>query len=341
MNLNRNVVPFAAAALAAAFAITSSCGTSTTATVSTPITAAKGGLVEAPSGKGKLNIPADALGTDTTITLALSPATDGSASEVFEFGPSGTKFSKPAMLEIAVDASKVVAGKTMTLALFENGKWNPIAGSTYASGKVTGPVAHFSKFTVIFVDGNAVLTSACESEIAAYSPCGGNIVGTWYFKDYCFKSKILGADPFNGKCPGFIGTIEYTIDGPFTVTSTTTQAGALTSTISYNWTIPVSCFSVDAGIVQKSCADLQASFKKKEDGGVTGTCSEVGANCVCVQSEAKTEPAKNPEPYSVSGNNFVQGDGGISTTTYCVKNDKLYVNATTADGGGTLVVFRK
>ncbi len=323
-----------------------SCGPSTTTTppekVSVDVTASKGGVVASKDGKASLNIPASALGKDTTITLEISAPANGSVTDVLDFGPTGTKFSTPATLDVAVDASKLVSGKKFSLAVEENGKWVAIAGSTYANGKVSGPVDHFSKYTIVLIDGMAVLMSQCQSEIDAYQACGGDPVGTWSVADYCLRSRTLGPDPFEGKCPNFVGSIDLKIAGDFTITSTTTQFGEISSSVTFGYKVPLTCFNnLDAGFYLKDCAELQAVMSKK-DGGTQGTCAVVGSVCDSALTEQQgTQPAQMAKPFKYSGSNFIEEDGGIGKGSFCVKNNKLYVSTPEADGGGNLVIFNK
>ncbi len=325
--------------------VAASCGPSTTTPpekVSVEVTASKGGVVASKDGKSSLNIPASALSKDTTITLEVSAPANGSVTDVLDFGPSGTTFSTPATLDIAVDASKLVSGKKFSLAVEENGKWVAIAGSTYANGKVSGPVAHFSKYTIVLIDGMVVLMSQCQNEIDAYTACGGDVVGNWTVADYCLRSRTLGPDPFKGQCPGFEGSAEIKITGDFTITSTTTQFGALTSSVTVGYKVPLSCFNnADAGFFYMDCAQLQSALSKK-DGGTQGTCAVVGSVCDCSLTDQQgMQAAQEPKPYKVSGSNFIDADGGVSKGTFCVKNNKLYVSTPEADGGGNLVIFNK
>ncbi|MEZ4461521.1 MAG: EGF domain-containing protein [bacterium] len=73
--------------------------------VSVPIQAAQGGVVRVQGGT--LTIPADALPQDTVITLSVrdpenTPANDVVKGKIYEFGPAGLQFAKPAKLEIDV-----------------------------------------------------------------------------------------------------------------------------------------------------------------------------------------------------------------------------------------------
>ena len=92
------------------------------------VTAAEGGEIEVAGGEAKIKIPAGALEKDTEISVALYK-TDGFnnknalASNVVEFGPSGTKFKKPVI--ITINAGKTVKGKTIAAAVMKSdGTWS-------------------------------------------------------------------------------------------------------------------------------------------------------------------------------------------------------------------------
>src|SRR5438105_6493613 len=78
-------------------------GGGTTETTTTPITAAAGGTVSDKTGNALLSIPGGALSGDTDITLAVSAATSDTVAPIYDFGPDGTQFSKPAALSIRTD----------------------------------------------------------------------------------------------------------------------------------------------------------------------------------------------------------------------------------------------
>lgn len=127
-------------------------GAAAPAVVTTHVAAASGATVSTADGAAKLTIPAGALGADTDISLAVLPASAGSLSPIYDFGPDGTTFSVPATLTIAVDSSLVPSGKTLAIGVISDGVLVELAGSAYASGLVTAPVPHFTEFGVIARD---------------------------------------------------------------------------------------------------------------------------------------------------------------------------------------------
>ena len=100
------------------------------------VTAAEGGEIEVAGGEAKIKIPAGALEKDTEISVTLYK-TDGFnnkkalASNVVEFGPSGTKFKKPVV--ITINAAKAVNGKTVAAAVMKaDGTWSYSEKGAYA-----------------------------------------------------------------------------------------------------------------------------------------------------------------------------------------------------------------
>lgn len=290
------------------------------------VTAAAGGTVADPAGKASLAIPAGALATDTDITLDIRAKETGTESEVFEFGPTGTQFTKPAALTLKF-AGTVPDGKKAVLAVQEGTKWTPIEGSAAANGVVSGNITHFSKFTIIFVDGKILAVSSCAEQVTGFVACGGDPKGNWAFQDYCFKDpKQLGEAP--GNCPE--ARVENDVDlmQDVTINDTTITLAGGTRTLNQKFHIPISCLT-DAGGV--TCADLQNAFFKKSDGGVNGTCvAATEANtCDCSRSESQAQPGGSVQ-YTVSGNAMtINGD----PAEYCVSGDtlKIYVEKGTDD----------
>lgn len=100
------------------------------------VTAAEGGEIEVAGGEAKIKIPAGALEKDTEISVTLY-TTDGFknkkalASNVVEFGPSGTKFKKPVV--ITINAERSVNGKTVAAAVMKSdGTWSYSEKGAYA-----------------------------------------------------------------------------------------------------------------------------------------------------------------------------------------------------------------
>lgn len=279
----------------------------------TKVTAASGGTVTDPGGKASLVIPAGALAADTDISLVVGPAETGTAGEVLTFGPDGTTFATPATLSIKADASKLVAGKTFALGTFEGGAWKEIAGSTYDGTTVKGPIAHFSKYSIVLVDGSVVVDpdSECATILASFAPCGGALDGTWAFKDICAEG-VVADDPFKGTCPSAVITAEVAKTGEISFAGGNFTVGGGSTIVTTKASFPTSCLGNG-----KTCQ--QASDDITKQANTTGSCVDTAGTCACNTVRTTPDEVKTV-PYTLSGNTFVH-EG--KSTEYCVSGSTL------------------
>lgn len=283
-------------------------------TITKRITAAEGGTISDASGKVTLTIPAGALAQDTDISLTVGAAEAGSASSVYEFGPAGTQFSKPAVLTAKL-AGAVPEGKSAQLAVLDNGAWKALDGNAFADGTATGNVAHFSKFAIVFVDGK-VVASACAEEVASWAACGGDPKGTWKYSKLCMTTEIgSGDNPLAQICPDAKFEIDLTIDGTITIDDTNVTNSAKTTTSVTSFIIPASCY---AALNNATCDTLKDMFE-------ADSCSEADGACTCTKSESSTSEAEPPEPYTVDGTKITVGDG--KPTEFCATGSSLSVES--------------
>ena len=320
-------------------------GTTTpSGTTTVHVSAAAGGTVADPSGKTSLVIPPGALEKDTDITLSLTPAANGALVDVSEFGPDGLKFLKPVALTIKADAALASANKTLALAVLEGAAFKAVDGSTYANGAATASITHFSKYSIILLDGQVVLVPPkdCNDALANFKACGGDPKGTWTIKDLCIPGKSLGADPFNGKCPQFSAEGDLVVTNELTIDATTitTSDGNIMTTSTLN--VPLSCANTDGdGGVQNpapfpDCASFQVQINKDNAGKPQYTCVDKSAGvCACTVVETKPNPG-NTKTYTVTGNTITSTDstGKMGTPTeFCRNGNLLTVAGRDADGG--------
>ena len=320
----------------------SSSGGTTSSTTTVRVTAAAGGVVADPSGKTTLNIPPGALEKDTDITLTIQPASAGAVVDVSEFGPDGLKFLKPVALSIKGDAALAPQGKSLALATLDGAAFKAIDGSSYAGGAASGSIMHFSKYSIVVVDGQVILQppASCVAALSAFTPCGGDPKGTWTFADFCLPAQDLGS--MGKTCPELTAELDVTIARDVVIDATTIVIGAGTSKIASTINYPLVCFgrladggTVDSGV--NDCATVQTTFFK--DPAKPGTCTDKGAGiCACSQVETKPAVAES-QTYTTSGNNLTttKTDGTMETSEYCAKANLLTVKAAGKDGGqGTL-----
>jgi CubicO group peptidase (beta-lactamase class C family) len=121
------------------------------------ILGAAGGTVSVSSGNVTVLVPAQALGAETTITVAptVNPLANANlvAGSAFDFGPSGTTFAQPVTIQIKYPATlpgSLVADR-LRLNRLTGGAWVEIPGSTVdvATRTVSGQTSSFSTYAVL------------------------------------------------------------------------------------------------------------------------------------------------------------------------------------------------
>jgi hypothetical protein len=224
----------------------------------------------------------------------------------------------------------------------------------------------------VLVLGLGLVLSACElsappatgsSSCQAFSPCGGNVVGTWSLKSVCTKST-----PTDAACtvqstgsltlgPGYKATYNFNADGTFAASVN----GSVTQTYSYPGP---SCSHSDASPSQY-CGDLghtiQMAYEAAVDAGTLTSGKSMGVTCTPSGSEVcKCEESLTYTPYTVGGTYTTSGysitvvvtsfslfgDGGIASgssnsTPYCVSGNRLTLGPAPGSPDQAVVVFTK
>ncbi len=120
-------------------------------------TGTAGGTVSAAGGQVTLVVPAGAVATPVTVTVApvsVPPANPGLvANTTFDFGPNGTTFAQPVQLTIEYDPADIPSGimeADLLLQAVVNSVWQPVPGSTVdeAANTVTGSINSFSEYGI-------------------------------------------------------------------------------------------------------------------------------------------------------------------------------------------------
>ena len=122
----------------------------------TVVIGAAGGTVTGPNG-AKVEIPPGALGTDTTIAIALTSAgapalpTGFTANgQMFAFTPHGTTFAVPVTMTLPFDPASVPAGTTPQFyKTTAQNQWEQVANATFGVDTATAQVDAFSDATVV------------------------------------------------------------------------------------------------------------------------------------------------------------------------------------------------
>ena len=288
-------------------------------TASGAVTAAAGGEVALASAAAKINIPAGALPADTTITVDVVAATgtptptgeDLLASDVFEFGPSGTTFTTPVTMSLKLEATGLPEGDAKLAWLDEDAnKWVQVPGSKLVDGFVVGDVNHFSKFVIYFVGDVAIIDTtdkACKE--LNFAACGGDLVGTWSITNLCIENAVVAENPW-GEMPGCASSV-YEINMDMQGYITFVQDGTYTQEFNESVTIHIElsaeCLNGMGG--QYSGAEVICDTIGTQMADENGSCEYTGGKCVCdfaPQDEGTDDPKTGT--WSVTGNNLMIDD---------------------------------
>ncbi len=315
----------------AAWACGSSDGGGTTAATADPdvgqtakatLTASAGGSLQTPSGGAKLDVPAGALKADTELTVTVAAAAADTATAIYDFGPDGTQFTKKVALAIKYDGTPG-SGKKAVLAWQNNGKWTEVANSTVADGKVSGEIEHFTKYTIVVVDDQVVVTSSCGDVATNFQACGGDIGGAWSIKDVCFSEAIISDHP-DANCNAASAVVDIQWHGTVTLDGTTLTRTAISGDIHVDLTAPLTCadFTDCAGV--KDLLDMPA------------TCAVDGTNCKCTVTGTKQMDQGGSDSYVLQDNAIVttSKDGSKNSTPYCLASGQVVVKVTTGASSG-------
>ena len=147
------------------------------------VTAAAGGTLTA--GGGSLLIPAGVLAADQMLTVTVKapvagdPGRENIVGDIYDFGPSGTKFSVPVQLTLPLPGAVPADKKAVVAWLDEaSGEWFTVA-TTVSGDKVTGLITHFTRFAVLQIPKETICPYA--------GACGGSLDGTWKYSQTCLK----------------------------------------------------------------------------------------------------------------------------------------------------------
>jgi collagen type VII alpha len=196
--------------------------------------------------------------------------------------------------------------------------------------------------------GTAGTTSGTSGSTAAscnqaFTPCGGDVTGTWTIASDCI---LISVDADAG-CAGETGTVAVQ-SGAQTITF---SAGAYSlsaaqGTSSETLTIPIACLSV-AGLDAGTLCDEESLIFEQADGGTTGSCMLSASSCTCSGTTTSSSDAASGT-YVLSGNTVMinPADGGAATAgSYCVQGNTLYVDASAMGGSsgtaGSFIVLTK
>jgi hypothetical protein len=285
-------------------------------------------------GAVKLDVPEGAVAANTEVSVDISaklgrPDEQKIAIDVYDFGPNGTTFDKAVKLEFELTGVNVGNGKKAVVAWLEGGKWRSLP-TTVSNGKARAETTHFTPFTVLILDDDALeFGGLCSEE---FTPCGGDLIGTWDITGTCLT---LGEDPFAGEddlfevcdvqpIPRFMihiaGTVSFGADGSFMNEQTSSSSGGF--------------------LVSHACLDQIGA-----EGGETLSCEDIGAipeGQDCLLGGGTEEPTTDitTGTFTTEGTTLnVMEDGYIDEgggEQYCVRGDTLTVRIHEEEDGSVI-----
>jgi hypothetical protein len=174
-----------------------------------------------------------------------------------------------------------------------------------------------------------------------FSPCGGNIEGTWQVDDVCFTDDpVASANSWYASqfaaCTDSIKTLSTTFSGTIDYSAGVETADFESVTV-YTSLYTAECLSA----IERSNITISTDVCSRLESGVipfakaNGTCTPVRAACSCEMTSIETQGRRTTD-YAVEGNTIVT-DG--SSDDFCVDGERLMVRSTNS-AGETVVVAR-
>lgn len=169
----------------------------------------------------------------------------------------------------------------------------------------------------------ATIDLSFAAKCALFTPCGGDVVGTWDYSAGCT------GDPWEAArktCPALgVKSQKGTVKGRITFTANTVTRAA---TVAYTatLTIPTSCLA--GGTI--TCADVATAFQKSFN---SATCAQATGGCDCDVASTQSITGSGTN-YTISGNQLTLQDG--NKYDICVKGSTLqstHVSGTNAESG--------
>ena len=279
-------------------------------------------------------VPAGALAADTELTVAVEAASGDAQTNIYDFGPDGTTFQAAVTIAITFDGA-VPEGKKAALAWWDGSAWEEIPGSALADGKVAGHVSHFSRFTVVIVDGALVVQGNCDGVDTDFTPCGGELAGTWVFQDMCLATDVnLGQIEFADQCPEAYMTFDLEFVGSVTFSADSFTRNITSTSFTRNTYVPVTCLQ---DIFTMDCAGWA---EQAGDDGVA--CEDVEGVCTCSRTDLDETGNDETVPYTIEGGNtivFLDEEGGESRLPFCQSGTDVVVENADFFGEGTGNVY--
>lgn len=300
-------------------------------------------------GAVKIAVPAEALEKDTKVSVIVNskkdyPDRDQVAIDVYELGPKGTSFTKDVELKFDLKGVKVGKNRRARVAELdeEAGAWKTLPDSKVVGGEAVATIKQLSTYTVLVEEtpsgGGSYEPIICDAD---FSPCGGDLTGTWEFTSGCVTgySQSIPMPTLSGdSCDDAGGGIEVSASGSAHFgtdqNANIDQIVVVTSSFSY----PLACL-----------AEISKAI------GSPYTCDTIGGTVEgrnCVQTVSSGDiPSMAEGTYSTEGGTLSitpSSAGGIvflgvSTLNpdidYCVRGDKLTLRLRDSESGGEPQVY--
>jgi hypothetical protein len=177
---------------------------------------------------------------------------------------------------------------------------------------------------------DAPLPDPVEACAGGFTPCGGDVEGSWEVIDACMVEPVL---PFSDSCPAatltstawtVTGTVEFRNDETFETTGTM-SAELFTR-------MPTACLN-------GTCEEFEADVAPPAEVGTT-TCSTVGGNCDCItETEGAFLAYPDLSEYLIIGSEMSilePGGGDGLVYDYCVNGDTLEMRISSGTNSITL-----
>lgn len=175
-------------------------------TFSADITAADGGHLETASGQFVLDVPANAVRSDLTVTVEVQPSTRDTLTAVYDLGPDGTLFDVPIVMGIgyepAADLVGDVSGMFPVVATAMDSQWVSMLDSRVDGTRLVATTTHFSSYAVVGLPNESdawfrLMHTSVQLAEQARETTGSPQLEVWFEDADGDRSRLSGpADPF-------------------------------------------------------------------------------------------------------------------------------------------------
>jgi len=211
--------------------------------------------------------------------------------------------------------------------------------------------------------GDSVSQTASSIECATqWTPCGGDVVGTWVIDDFCLNStsealtssvqSVLVAVITQPECQDAIQdkTPDYNISGEYDFGQDGSGHQDVTVELSVPLTLSGDCLNAllaqpvtaDQAVCDQLAAQLTNSFDAASKSALPSTtCTFEQSACQC-EVHSLPQVSQTDGQYALDGNSFVSPDG--DTFDYCVSGEGATLQLNTPDTAyarGTIVLRRQ